>query len=231
MINKVAKSLEKTTIKLWLLFLLMSQVIYIIMQIYSIPSVVHEAGGLLIFDMKPMGYTYEYAYNFLSHLSEKGYGMYKYVQLPLDILFPILNCLTGLCTFTLLIRLYDKVKNKSELDMQSSFLKAPLALPLIAMLSDYLENIMILVMLSYKSAVPKGLVYVADIFTITKSMATSIFYIIILIICIISCVTWIRNRTKEEQIDGKLWDKGEKSSTFEGVYTGGNASSAENKES
>lgn len=231
MTNYIVNTLNKVTIKLWLLVLLMSQAIYIIMQSYSIPSIGHEAGGLLIFDMKPLGYTYEYAYTFLSQLSEKGYELYKHVQLPLDILFPILNCLTGLCTFTLLIRFYNKVKYKSELNMHSSFSRTALSIPLIAMLSDYFENILILVMLSYKTAVPKHLVYITDIFTITKSMSTSIFYILIIILCIISGVTWISNRTKEEHIDGKLRNKREKSSAFEGVYTGRNASSAKNKKS
>jgi hypothetical protein len=231
MINKIAKSLEKTTIKLWLLFLLISQAIYIIMQIYSIPRISHEAGGLLMFDMNPLGYTYEYAYKFLSQLSQKGYDLYKYVQLPLDTLFPILNCLTGLFTFTLIIRIYNKINNKSGLNMHPAFIKALLSLPLIAMSSDYLENIMIYVMLSYKSEVPKTFVYVADIFTIMKSMSTSIFYIIIIIICIIGGVTWINNRIKEKQTDGKFRIKREENSTFEGIYTGRNASSAENQKS
>lgn len=231
MINKIAKSLEKTTIKLWLLFLLLSQTIYIIMQTYSIPSIIHEADGLAIFDMRPLGYTYEYAYKFLSQLSEKGVELYTHIQLPLDILFPILNCLTGLCTFTLIVRLYNKVKNKTKLDMQSAFFKAVLSLPLVAMLFDYLENIMILVMLSYKLAVPKFLVYVASIFTITKSMSTLIFYAMIIIICIISCISWIGNKTKEDQVHGELRNKREESSTSKGIYTGRNASSSESKES
>ncbi|MGJ7921693.1 hypothetical protein [Neobacillus sp. LXY-4] len=200
--NNLAKNLEKITFKVWLLFLILSQTIYIIMQTYTIPRISDEAGGLLIFDMKPLGYTYEDAYKFLSQLSEKGYKLYTHVQLPLDILFPILNGITGLCTFILLIRLYNKVKNKSDLYLFSPFSKATLTLPLIAMLFDYMENMMIFVMLSYQSAVPKMVVYVADIFTIIKSMSTSIFYIISFIIFIISCVTWIRNRTKKEQIRG-----------------------------
>lgn len=206
MINRLAKGLETVTFKLWLLFLLMSQSIYVIMQSYSIPRTNQEAGGLLIFDMHPLGYTYEYAHQFLSQLSEQGYTLYLHVQLPLDILFPILNCLTGLSTFILLIRLYNKVKHTSVLPIYSSFSKAALALPLVAMVFDYLENIMIFMMLSYKAAVPISLVYVASTFTIIKSISTLVFYIVAIAILLVNGIAWISGRSKKEQIDGEFRD-------------------------
>lgn len=206
MIKRLAKGLETVTFKLWLLFLFMSQSIYVIMQSYSIPRTNQEAGGLLIFDMHPLGYTYEYAHQFLSQLSEQGYTFYLHVQLPLDILFPILNCLTGLSTFILLIRLYNKVKHTSVLPIYSSFSKAALALPLVAMVFDYLENIMIFMMLSYKAAVPISLVYVASTFTIIKSISTLVFYIVAIAILLVNGIAWISGRSKKEQIDGEFRD-------------------------
>ena len=206
MINRLDKGLEIVTFKLWLLFLLLSQSIYVFMQSYSIPRTSQEAGGLLIFDMNPLGYTYEYAHQFLSQLSEKGYTLYLHVQLPLDILFPILNCLTGLSTFILLIRLYNKVKHTSVLPIYSSFSKAALALPLIAMVFDYLENIMIFMMLSYKAGVPISLVYVASTFTIIKSISSLVFYIVVIAILLVNGVAWIRSRSKKEQMDGEFRD-------------------------
>jgi hypothetical protein len=80
-----------------------------------------------------------------------------------------------------------------------------LSLPLIAMICDYLENILIVVMLTYQSAVPKGIVYAGNAFTITKSMATSLFYSLAIIIFIVSCVSWIRKRRKKEPIRGTFW--------------------------
>ena len=206
MINRLAKGLETVTFKLWLLFLLMSQSIYAIMQSYSIPRICQEAGGLQIFDMNPLGYTYEYAHKFLLQLSEEGYTLYLHVQLPLDILFPILNGLTGLSTFILLLRLYNKVKNTSASSIYSSFSKAALALPLVAMLFDYLENIMIFMMLSYKAAVPIILVYVASTFTIIKSISTLVFYIVVIAILLVNGAAWIRSRSKKEQTDGEFRD-------------------------
>ncbi|RUL54652.1 hypothetical protein [Lysinibacillus antri] len=231
MINKVFNYQSKVTIKLWLLFLLLSQSLYMIMKAYSIPSISYEVGGLLIFDMKPLGYTYDYAYTFLSKLSEKGYEIYKYTQLPLDLLFPIFNCLTGLCTFVLLFRFYHKVKFQLEVNWQSTFAKTLLSIPFIAMVADYLENISIFIMLLYKTAVPKPLVYTADVFTIIKSMSTLAFYIVIIILCIISSLKWMRNKTKGEPIDGKLRNTREENGTFEGSYTGRNASSVKSEKS
>lgn len=219
MFYKISNYFEKTTIKLWLLFLLSSQTIYFIMQAYSIPKISQEAGDILIFDMKPFGYTYDYALKFLSELSVNGYEMYMQVQLPLDILFPILNCLTGLSTFALLIRLYNKVKINSKLTIHSSFSKTVLSLPIIALFSDYLENVLIMIMLFYKTSIPKVLVYIADIFTISKSMSTMLFYIIITLICIACVIAWISNRKKEAINGGKLRGKREKDSSVKGINT------------
>ena len=167
------------------------------MQTQTIPRIRQEAGGLNIFDMQPLGYTYDYAHKFLSQLSEKGYELYKFFQLPLDILFPLLNALTGICTFVLLIRVYHRVKGKAVQQKHSLPFKLMMSLPLTAMLSDYLENITILIMLSYKAAVPKSLVSVANIFTLIKSMSTTAFYIISVIICIVIGVIWINNKIRE----------------------------------
>lgn len=199
MVNTIDKKLKKITWKHWLLFLLLSQAIYIIMQMQTIPRIQQETGGLKIFDMQPLGYSYDYAHRFLSQLSEKGYELYKFVQLPLDILFPILNCLTGICTFVLLIRVYHKVKGKTVQEKHSLPVKIVLSLPLAAMLSDYLENIMILVMLSYKAVVPKGFVSVSNIFTVIKSMSTTAFYTICLIICILIGIRWINNKIRRDK--------------------------------
>jgi hypothetical protein len=229
MVTTITKKLEKITWKHWLLFLVLSQAIYIIMQTQTIPRIGQEAGGLRIFDMQPLGYTYDYAHTFLSQLSEKGYKLYKFVQLPLDILFPLVNCLTGICTFVLLIRVYRRVKGKAVQEKLSLPFKMMLSLPLAAMLSDYLENIMILVMLSYKVAVPKVLVSVANIFTLIKSMSTTVFYTISVIICIVIGVIWINNKIREVKADGKLQYKREEKSTAENSYPGRNASSTKNK--
>jgi hypothetical protein len=200
MLNKLANNYRYYTFKLWLSTLLLSQSIYFIMQAYTIPRISSEADGLLIFDVQPFGYTDEYAYQFLSVLSSEGYALYKQVQLPLDMLFPLLNGLTAILSYFLIIRLYKVALHPSEILLKSAFSIAVLILPITAMLGDYLENIMIWTMLSYQIDVPKSIVSIAKVFTITKSLSTSLFYIIMIAILGKIGVTWLRNRKSKEQM-------------------------------
>lgn len=202
MSKSLIKRLNRIHVMHWLLFLFLSQTVYIAMLMYSIPRITQEAGGLRIFDMLPLGYTYEYAYQFLLRLSEKGYELYTHVQLPLDLLYPALFGLTGICTIVLLVRLYAKVNRHSNLSVDSILSRTMLFVPVVAMFADYMENLFIYAMLSFKSAVPQSLVYAADLFTITKSIATTSFYMIVLIIGILIGVSWLGQWMRKEQMEG-----------------------------
>jgi hypothetical protein len=204
MLNKLATNYRYYTFKLWLFTLLLSQGIYIFMQAYTIPRISSEAGGLQIFDIQLFGYTHEYAYQFLSLLSLEGYTLYREVQLPLDTLFPLMNSLTAVLSYLLIIRLYKKVLHPSEIQLRSSFSTAIFMLPIVAMLSDYLENIMIWIMLSNKIEVAESIISFAKIFTITKNLSTSLFYIIIIAIIGKIGVSWFRNRKKKEPMHDEL---------------------------
>jgi branched-subunit amino acid transport protein len=157
---------------------------------------------IIVSKSQPLGYTYEYAYQFLLRLSEKGYELYTHVQLPLDLLYPALFGLTGICTIVLLVRLYAKVNRHSNLSVDSILSRTMLFVPVVAMFADYMENLFIYAMLSFKSAVPQSLVYAADLFTITKSIATTSFYMIVLIIGILIGVSWLGQWMRKEQMEG-----------------------------
>jgi len=172
------------------------------MLLYSIPRITQEAGGLRIFDMLPLGYTYEYAYQFLLRLSEKGYELYTHVQLPLDILYPSLFGLTGICTIVLLIRLYARVNPRSKLSVDSTLSRTLLLVPIVAIFADYMENLFICAMLSFRSAVPQSLVYASNLFTLIKSLSTTVFYMIVLIAGICILAIWIGQLVKKGQVEG-----------------------------
>jgi len=196
MIRTITKKFDKITWKIWLFFLLISQTIYLIMVTQTISRIGRAAGGLQIFDMHPFGYTYDYAYNFLSVLSSQGYDLYKYVQLPLDILYPLVNSLAGICTLILLIRVYHKVKHNAGQVKYSLPFKIMFSLPIAALLFDYLENITIFITLTYKNSVPKAHITVSSIFTVIKSMSTTVFYTACLVICIVISVIWLHTKIK-----------------------------------
>lgn len=197
MVDSIKSKMNKISWKHWLLFLLLSQVIYSIMQMLTIPGIQKEAGGLPIFDMQFLGYSYEYAHKFLSQLTAKGYELYLFYQLPLDLLYPFLNFLTGICTFVLLSRIYLKYKDKM-LQEKYYLIRNVLILPLASMVFDYLENSMIFVMLSYKEAVPKTFVTLSSIFTLLKSMSAVMFYTLCLITCVLIGFAWINNKTRRD---------------------------------
>ena len=227
--KRMANLLSQITFKWWLLFLFMSQAVYSLMLIYSIPRISHEAGGLLLFDMKPLGYSYEYAHQFLSQLSQKGYELYTHVQIPLDLLYPVLFCLTGLCTIALLFRLEQNMTRHPNATLNSAYTRIAFSIPLVAMFADYLENILIFAMLSYQTAVPKTLVLAANGFTLIKSISTAAFYMLVIFLVVRMGLIWIGKMTKGGQTGGKFWSKGEKSGTFESINNGRNAPTAKNE--
>ena len=64
--------------------------IYLIMALWSVPFIAHQAGGQVPFDMRPMGYSLSDAQNFLGALSQDGRVFYLDVQQKLDIAYPAL---------------------------------------------------------------------------------------------------------------------------------------------
>lgn len=213
----LTKTFEKINWKHWLCFLLLSQSIYVLMLSTIIPKISREAGGMKTFDMMPLGYSYNYANSFLSLLTEQGYHLYKYVQLPLDIFFPIFNFGAGFCMLVLLLRSYSKLKRGKR---PSQFLLwISLFFPLIALVFDYSENILIFTMLSIKENVPIMIVSTANVFTIIKSMSTTIFYCICLLIVLMNSASWVQYKIREKKTVGKLQYSGEEKSTIKDGHT------------
>jgi hypothetical protein len=202
MSKSLIKRLQQIHVGHWLLFLVLSQTVYFVMLLVSIPSISREAGGMRIFDMQPLGYTYDYAYQFLLRLSERGYDLYRHVQLPLDVLYPALLCLTGICTIVLLVRLHARVNPRSKLSVKATTVRIAMFVPMLVMISDYMENLFIFAMLSFKSAVPPSLVWVSNLFTLLKSMSTTVFYMIVLPAGISVLALWIGQLARREQVEG-----------------------------
>ena len=138
------------------------------------------------------GYSFDYADRFLSVLSPKGYSMYKFVQIPLDMLFPMLNYITAVITFVLLKRVYMKLGGRDIREKYSPFAILLLLLPFAGMLFDYLENIMVFIMLSAKTAISEQFIQASSIFTVIKGLSIAVFYSICLMMCIAIGIRWIR---------------------------------------
>jgi hypothetical protein len=132
----------------------------------------------------------------------------------LDTFFPILNFGAGFCMLVLLLRSYGSLR-KEKISRLTSFLHwISLFLPFLAMICDYIENILIINMLTSKEIVPI-IVSAANIFTILKSMSTTIFYSICLLVVILISIRWMQNKLREKKAVGKLQYTREEKGTIE----------------
>jgi hypothetical protein len=192
MTSKLSKTLDRITWRHWLIFLILSQAIYAIMLTQTFPYIRKEAGGIQAFDLLPFGYTYPYAHTFLSRLSLSGYHTYQFIQLPLDLFYPFLTAALGICTLTLLRGLQIIVQGNTVQKKYGAVFIMALSLPICAMSFDYLENIMIWVMLALSTQTPSIIVSIASTFTIIKSLSTTLFYTLVLIFCIMIGVSFLR---------------------------------------
>jgi len=165
----------ETTATIWkvaLLFVL-AGVLYAVMMSVTIPRLQHAAGGLEIYDMRPFGYTVREGRELLSAMSSKTKDFYRYVQIPLDFVYPAFLGLFGAGTLALLRR---RVRLPLWL----------LAFPLLAALFDYLENIFVFILLGSNG--PAMLLRTASLCSVLKSTFTTVFLTLILVFGVTLCV-------------------------------------------
>lgn len=139
-------------------------VVYLTMVLWSLPYIAQEAGGLMPFDVRPMGYSVAEAQEFVSALSPAGRAFYLGTQHTLDIVYP---ALIGL-VLVLGVQLLFKAPVSSVLSI----------IALMASASDYLENYLIASVLSEAGAmVDANLVNVASVLTVSKSVGQTICFV------------------------------------------------------
>ncbi|MFH0767316.1 MAG: hypothetical protein ABH890_05185 [Bacillota bacterium] len=138
-----------------ILLFVCAHLIYLGMD-FVIP-VIQEGVSLPIFDFRMFrGYDLAYATTFVNELSDKGKIAYLWIQLPLDFIYPLL-----VSTFFYLFFLQQTKNNKIALIGYSS------------MIFDYLENILIIVILT-STQLSALIVGTASVVTIIKG----VFYVI-----------------------------------------------------
>lgn len=174
--NLLTKFIEKNVSgkKVLALFIL-TNVIYLFMLTVTIPKTMEFSNGMKLLDMMPTGYDLNYVSKLFSSLGENGRGTYLTNQIPVDMIYPLLFGLS----YCLLLGYFLKKINK----LKTPFLYLCL-LPVIAGISDYLENIGIITMLNSYPDLTQALVSTTNIFSILKSISTSAFFITLIIILI-----------------------------------------------
>lgn len=162
---------RRLTGKAVLTFFIPAMTVYFVMMLYTIPQVEVHAQGMKIFDLSPLGYSFEYANKLLLTLGEEGRQSYMYRQLPLDFLYPGLFAIS--CTL-LLTWLFLKSREASSKVFYLCLV------PAFAGLFDYLENLCVLSILWAYPSLSKTSVVLASTMTIAKSTLTTCFFVLLL---------------------------------------------------
>ena len=168
---------------LWLFVL--TNLVYAIMLIITIPKTMQFSNGMKLLDMMPMGYDSEYINSLFEALGEEGRQVYLYYQLPIDMIYPFLFGVS----YCLLIGYFLKKINK----LNSVFFYLCF-LPVIAGIADYLENLGIITMLNNYPVLSQATMGSTNIFSILKSMTTTVFFISLISILLILGIRTIKER-------------------------------------
>ena len=154
-----------------LLLFVLTMAVYLLMLSVTIPRVQSYAPDTALFDLSPTGYTHSQALTLLESLGRAGRDAYLFPQLALDFVYP---GLFAICFSLMLIWLYSK---RIRLDSKWLYLAM---LPVLGGLFDYVENILIIQMITTFPDVTKGLVSTASSATLLKSAFSTASFLLLI---------------------------------------------------
>ena len=180
--------LKVSSVKRIFLLFVASQLVFLLMMIYTFPEINHQI-GTKVFDLQTFGYSVSTAESIVNNLDDRTTGLYLFPQLMLlDIVYPFL---LALLLSGLLFRLIKTTQSEGKI------ISKLLILPFAAMIFDYSENIGVILMISKSIEVSQTIVYLSSTATILKGVSTSIAWIAILILS----VKWIIMKIGERNND------------------------------
>ncbi len=142
----------------------------------TIPKTMGFSNGMKLLDMMPTGYDLNYVTELFNSLGEIGRKTYLTNQIPVDMIYPLLFGLS----YCLLLAYFLKKLNK----LNTPYIYLCL-LPIIAGIADYLENFGIIAMLKSYPQLTEITVKTTSSFSLIKSISTSAFFIILIIVLLI----------------------------------------------
>jgi len=155
---------------------ILTNVVYVFMLTVTIPKTMGFSNGMKLLDMMPMGYDLKYVSELFNSLGEIGRGTYLTSQIPVDMIYPLLFGLT----YCMLLAYFLKKLNKFNTPFTYLCL-----LPIIAGIADYLENFGIIAMLKSYPDLTEIAVKTTSSFSVLKSISTSVFFIVLIIVLIL----------------------------------------------
>ena len=158
-----------------LILFVLTNLVYAFMLLVSIPETMKYSNGMKLLDMMPLGYDLNYVNDLFQALGATGRKTYLIKQLPADMIYPILFGLTYCLIMAYLLK-------------KLNWLKKPIIflcfLPVIAAIADYFENIGIAYLLISYPDISTLSVYITNIFSMCKSVSTSIYFVVLLLLLI-----------------------------------------------
>ena len=163
---------------------ILTNLVYAFMLVVTIPKTMVFSNGMKLLDMMPTGYDYNYVNKLFNTLGENGRETYLTNQIPVDMMYPLLFGIS----YCLLIAYFLKKINK----LNTSFIYLCL-LPIVAGIADYLENIGIVSMLNNYPYFTETMVNTTSIFSVIKSISTSIYFIALIVILVLFSIKSFKN--------------------------------------
>lgn len=155
---------------------ILTNLVYAFMLIVTIPRTMVFSNGMKLLDMMPTGYNFNYVNKLFSALGANGRETYLTSQIPVDMIYPLLFGIS----YCALMAYFLKKINK----LNTPFIYLCI-LPIIAGIADYFENIGIIAMLKSYPDFTETIVNATSIFSVIKSISTSMFFVALIVILIL----------------------------------------------
>ncbi|MBL4756197.1 MAG: hypothetical protein JKY32_00720 [Rhizobiales bacterium] len=156
--------------------------LYGAMAVWSLPTIISEANGLWPFDLRPTGYSFDEAREFLAALSDKGSDFYLNVQQRLDKYFPFFLALT---TGWAIFLLTPNMERRRRLLLT--------IIPIPGMIFDYMENTHVAgLLIAGQNGITSQMVELASFYSRLKSGYVTLAFIVLLILGI----KWVMQRRR-----------------------------------
>tara|TARA_R110002096_G_scaffold332841_1_gene526849 strand:+ start:9272 stop:9838 length:567 start_codon:yes stop_codon:yes gene_type:complete len=162
---------------------ILTNLVYAYMLMVTIPKTIAFANGMKLLDMMPAGYDFDYVIKLFNALGENGRKTYLTSQIPVDMIYPLLFAVS----YGAVMAYFLKKINK----LNTSFMYLCI-LPIIAGIADYLENTGIISMLNSYPNFTETIVNTTNIFSVIKSISTSVFFIVLIVILILAVIKFFK---------------------------------------
>ncbi len=155
---------------LYMLLFVVVLVLYGMIMFWSMPQVMAEANGLRPLDLRPMGYGFDEAVEFMAALSEDGRHFYLGTQQVLDTAYPLALAAWLAWSLSWALGFAPQIWRTLAMIMAISVL-----------FWENLENRSIAVLLQTKAAeIDPGMVATASQWTLVKSIVTTICFVLLI---------------------------------------------------